>query len=555
MNNKPVLEIIGVIGVVALAAFFRLYSIHQFPSGLSPEEAIGAQNAVAILEGDIRAFYPSDGGQEGLFFYIEALSLKLFGIGVWQLRVASAVVGILTVLALYFATRPFFGKLAALVSAGFLATSYWHITVSRGSFREILVPFFIAAFTAAVGYLVQSVKDKKFTASYVYAAVAGLFFSGGFYSYITFRAMLGVVLGIVVLMLLAAMHPKIGFPHAKRYGKQAGVAVAVGILTLLPLGWYFVQHPQDFIGEAGTTSVFNPELQQQVGGGTLGGTILVSTRETLRGFFITGANNWQHSVVGYAFVNPLVSILFLVGLSWAIRGAWQVFRSIVAGKEVHLGMVYPYILLLLVGMFVPVILTAKDLPHGLRSLGLIIPICMLAGTAGAVTFRWATSIVSGGVRSAVIGCLLALSVLGVLYDGLLYFGVAQFDSEAAYAYRADILDVSNYISEYRAANPEAPSPRVVIDKPAQHSLQFLQNGEYEVIEPDRVLGTSLDMGELIIFTQSSINEANEYEELYDTSIELVESRKNEWGQEVLRVYKLLDMNGVAPKTPEFGLDA
>lgn len=565
----------GIIAVVAVAAWFRLYDLQNYPGGLFPDEAANGEDIKLIFQGDARPFYPRGNGREALFFYLQAASVAAFGIGVWQMHLAAAGVGILTVLATYFATRPFFGRLAGLLAAFFLATSHWHVTLSRTGFRAVMIPLFIAAFTAFVGYTILAAKKKKMAQSYIFAALAGAAFMGGFYTYIAYRVMVGVVLGIVLLLLMAAMHSKIGFPHVRRYGKQTVVAIIAALIVFAPLGWYFLQHPDAFIGRAGQVSVFSANLQQEFGGGTLGGTIMYSTRETLKSFFTTGDVNWRHNVSGYPLLNIPVGVLFLLGLAWAIHGTVMVFWKIMRGKEIHLGMIYPYILLLLVGMLLPVITTAEGMPHGLRSVGLIFPIFMLAGTAAAVVVHWVSVRAKAShAEGLTYGVLIGLLAVSALYDGALYFYIARNDSGAAYAYRSDLTQVSAYIRDYAVQHPDSSRPKLALDKFSVQTVHFLTHARsqdraatthdfeshpdeaqhiYTQVDPERSHLVPLEAGEIMIFTQSSMPDATRYEATYGSSIELIESRYNRFGQEVMRVYR-----SVIPPTPgttEFDLDA
>ncbi len=47
----------------------------------------------------------------------------------------------------------------------------------------------------------------------------------------------------------------------------------------------------------------------------------------------------------------------------------------------------------------------------------------------------------------------------------------------------------------------------------------------------------LGPGEVIVFTQSTIFDANRYEEAHP-EVELVESKVNRFGQEIMRVYRM-----------------
>ncbi len=557
--RRVVLTGLVLTAVVLVAGLFRLYDIQQFPPGLFPDEAANGEDALLINSGDLRPFYPRGNGREALYFYLEAAAIGWLGIGFWQLHLVSALIGTATVLAMYFATRVWYGRIAGLLAALFLATNHWHVTMSRTGFRAILIPLFVALFTAWAGYTIRSVKQGKKKMSYAYAALSGAAFAGGFYTYIAYRVMAGVVLGVLFLLVIAAAHKKIGFPHGRRYGRQLIISIVTAILVFAPLGWYFVQEPADFVGRAGQVSIFNQELQDEYGGGTLAGTLIYSTRETLLSFFAgSGDLNWRHNVAGFPLLNPLVGMLFLLGLAWAIRGVVMVGYKIWRGEEVHLGMSYAYFLLIIAGMLVPVIATAEGMPHGLRSIGLVVPIFVLAGTAGAVIVNWLRRRMRGSVLlGAGYGIMALLLLVGIIYDGGLYFGVARNDAGAYYDYRADLTQAVKYIEEYEASQGSgrgAAKPYLVLDGFSLQTPHFLlsvraheyttgdevhpdeEQHRYRSVVPEKSYLINMDPGEIMIFTQSTLPDADRYKEMYP-GVELVESQTNRFGEEIMRVYQ------------------
>ena len=564
-----------------LAIFFRFYDIQNYPPGLFPDEAANGEDVLLILSGDIRPFYPRGNGREGLFFILQAAAVWMFGVGVWQLHIVAATVGVLTVLAMYFATRVWFGRLAGLMAALLMATNHWHVTLSRTGFRAILIPLFVLLFTAWMGYTIQSVKRQQRVRSYGYAILAGMAWGGGFYTYIAYRVMVGVVVGVAILLALAALHPKIGFPHWRRYGKQLVAGVIAAAAVLVPLGWYFVQQPEAFVGRAGQVSVFSENLQKEYGGGTLLGTLAYSTRETLLAFFTgQGDLNWRHNVAGFSLLNQLTGLLFLLGVAWTIWGSLVVLKKIWQGTEVHLGMIYAYLLLLLAGMLVPVIMTAEGMPHGLRSIGLLPPIFIFAGTAAAVMVHWGMKKANQSMKQkwwagVWQGTIIGVVMLSILYDGALYFLVARNDAQAHYAYRADLTEVAKYINGYTRNNADKERPYLVLDSFSVQTVHWLttvsaheytvgdephpdvEMHKWELLDPAQSHLTSLKPGEIIVFTQSTMVDADRYMQTH-SEVRLLEKRMNRFGQEVMRVYGLQDgasqVEGVRDDGEDRGFD-
>jgi len=580
MSKKTFIIGLALISIITLSAFFRFYDIQNYPAGLFPDEAANGEDALLILDGDMRPFYPRGNGREALYFFLEAASIWLFGVGVWQLHIVSALISVFTVLAMYFATKVWFGRLAGLLAALFLATNPWYVTMSRTGFRAILIPLFIALFTAWIGYVIKSAKQGRKKTALVYAILAGAAWGGGFYTYIAYRVMIGVVVGIVALLVLAALHPKIGFPHWKRYKWQLFVGVLATLLVLAPLGIFFIQQPETFVGRAGQVSVFNKELQEEYGGGTLLGTIFYTTSETLLSFFAgDGDLNWRHNVAGFPLLNQLVGVLFLLGLAWAIRGFFVVTWKIFKGVEVHLGMIYAYLLLLLSGMLAPVVATAEGMPHGLRSIGLVVPIFLLAGTAGAVVIRWGVKKFSGENKKGIgaglwYGLIIGLLTLGILYDGTLYFLLARNDADAYYAYRSDLTEVSKYINYYVRENTDKARPYLVLDKFSVQTVHLLTSvaaheyttgkqvhpdeamHKWELLDPAQSYLTQIGPGEIIIFTQSTLVDANKYQDTHPRA-KIIEQRRNRFGQEIMRVYGLNNnptVEGISDQVSDNGFD-
>lgn len=554
MKRKIILLGVGVAvtAIVVLAGFLRTYDIANYPPGLFADHAANGEDALLILNGDTRPFYPRGNGREALFFYLQALLIYFFGIGVWPMFLASAIVGTLTVWAMYFATKVYFGRLAGLLAMLFTATSAWHITTSRTGFRAILMPLFIALFTAFVGYVVLRVKEKKITASYIYAVLAGVAYGLGFYSYIAYRSMIPVVIGIFVLLLLASLHPKIGLPHVKRYGKQAGIAIATAFIVLLPLLYYFFQHPEAIIGRAGQVSIFSPSLQQEVGGGTLIGTLGYTTSTTLLSFFTYGDENWRHNVAGYPLLNALVGVLFLLGCLFVLQGLWNVGSGMLRGKQIHMGMIYPYLVLLFVGMLAPVVTTAEGMPHALRSLGMLAPVYMIAGIAGAVSVRW---LVERGkkrkIQGIIYGAIGGLLIVAGVYDVSLYFIISRNSPEAYIAYRGDLTVISKYIKEYVKSHPNSPKPILDIDPYFAQTVHYLNSvgasdytdnslddkQMYVVADSTKGIPQLAQQGQYIIFTQSTMWDADQYKQRYGRNVKLITSQVNRFGQEIMRIYE------------------
>ena len=142
--------------VLLVAAGLRLYRLPDLPLGLHYDEAANGILAGEIAKGaKFPVFIPSYTGKEVLFFYWTALWMKMLGVTPEALRLSAALAGLATVAATYWAIRELLydyrgAGWVALFTAAFLATSFWHLVLSRYGFRAVTQPLMQALTVAAL---------------------------------------------------------------------------------------------------------------------------------------------------------------------------------------------------------------------------------------------------------------------------------------------------------------------------------------------------------------------------------------------------------------------
>ena len=441
-------QIIILIAIIAIACFFRLWHLDAIPGGLFPDEAANGQDAISILNGYHSPFFERGLGREALYFYLIAGSIYLFGIGVWQIHLVSALIGIFTVIATFFLGKILFNQRVAFLASFFMATSAWHVTLSRTGFRAILVPLFATLFFYFVLKTVYFLRHPRLSSkrginsgrnlSYLWAALAGINLGLGFYTYISFRSIIGIVGLMAVLFLITtpirknktlksafstkrratiSFAKKQSFSNEarknvfKKYFRQIVIALIFAFLVLSPLLFYFHGHPDAFVGRAGCVSIFNPDLNN----GNVIRTFLDVFKKTMLMFFTDGDLNWRHNVSGFSMLNPLVASLFAFGILLSLiiilrplchsRPASKCGRNLLLNRFrnkfgmtiVKHGMTrenvlpenfFKHFLLMLwfFGMLAPELLTAEAIPHGLRAIGVLSIIFFWP--ALAIDFLW-----------------------------------------------------------------------------------------------------------------------------------------------------------------------
>lgn len=360
------------LGIFILAAFFRLFLVDQMPGGLFPDEAANGLDINSMQQGQLQPFYERGNGREALFFYMLWGSVEIFGKTPFAHHLVSALVGLLTVVVTFFLTRRLIlltdengnkdrATWIALSAMLFVATSAWHIVLSRTAFRANLIPLFAAL---TFYFLIASVQVQSRAKRYWLAILTGATFALGFYTYIAYRILAPVVIIVALWPLLVDMFSKPRLVQAKKFFTPTLLAGLAFVIVILPLANYFYTHPGSFVGRSGQVSIFNPELNQ----GDLVGTLAQVAGWSIRAYFWQGDLNWRHNISGEPFLSIIISPFFGIGLILVLIFA---VRYAIRPRKHRTDWSYFLLAGWFTAMLLPVITTAEGIPHGLRAIGTI----------------------------------------------------------------------------------------------------------------------------------------------------------------------------------------
>ncbi|MDO8664200.1 MAG: glycosyltransferase family 39 protein [Candidatus Liptonbacteria bacterium] len=408
--------------ILIIASFLRLYHITTVPPGLYPDEAMNGTNALqAINSGNYKVFYPDNNGREGLFINIQALFLKFFGVNEpWVLRLPSAIFGTLTVLGIYFLAKELFtgkstnsesntnlrirkfetnslfayGNAVALLSAFFLATSFWHINFSHIGFRAIMAPFFLVWALYFLLKAMRALGSTYYLLPTTYSIIGGIFYGLGFYSYISYR----VTPILILFVLLFYWLKNKDFANRKKILHSAFYFLLFTFIVALPIGFYFLQHPADFMGRTTQVSVFSSVSPLK--------DLAMNTVKTLGMFNFAGDGNWRHNYAGSPELFWPVGLLFILGIIIGIKGVASTKHEILNSKQItnynnqnskvwsfrawnlfkisNLGFLILFLWFFLA--MLPVVISNEGIPHALRSILMIPPVIILAGIGGVAAY-------------------------------------------------------------------------------------------------------------------------------------------------------------------------
>ncbi|MBZ9571989.1 glycosyltransferase family 39 protein [Patescibacteria group bacterium] len=354
--------------ILIIAAFFRLWQLNSIPPGLYPDVAINGNEALTALKtGNFKVFYPENNGREGLFINLISLSFSIFGVKIWSIKIVAAIIGIFTVFGFYLLVKELFAQTPnsrlqatniALLTSFFLATSFWHTNFSRIGFRAILLPFILVF---SFYFLLRGLRRRKI----LDFIISGIFFGLGFYTYISFR--FAVLILLVILIPFWFIYRKEG--QSKKILFFVCCFLFSVFITALPIGIYFLKNPQYFISRAAPISIFATENPIKA--------FSVSLIQHLAMFNFYGDSNWRHNFSGSPMLPWPLGILFLIGIAISFK------ECISSTKNKNWVLVTDYWLLLswFFILLLPGILTFEGVPHSLRVIGIIPVVYVFVGLA------------------------------------------------------------------------------------------------------------------------------------------------------------------------------
>lgn len=459
--------------ILAVAIFFRFWQFTEFPPGLYPDEAVNGVNGLQAVEtGNYQVFYQDNNGREGLWMNVQGLVSKAFGPSPWALRLPSMVVGVLTVLGLFFLGRELMGDAPALVSAALLASSFWHTVFSRMAFRAILLPFVLVWLFY---FFIRGLKRGKIS-DFV---LAGIFFGLGFHTYIAFRIVPFLFAGLVAVLIvlkvrgiwsLSGSTPAEGVASVRTnpcWSCGVGLMIIVALAVAMPMVLYLASHPQDLSGRSGSISVLSAESPLKA--------LAISTAATLGQFNVLGDRNWRHNFAAYPQLFWPAGIMLLAGIVIGFRYVFALFRSQAAIATIPHDEARPawlriFAAWLILGWFfalmLPAILSREGLPHALRTIGVIPAAYLLVGLGTWLSWKWLRLRVVGWLGGFLtrdpsleflrprlerirrwFGVLLAAFLIWhAAIEGVTYFVRWAPHPAVAAAFAADKTELANYIS-------------------------------------------------------------------------------------------------------------
>ncbi|MGC8782664.1 MAG: glycosyltransferase family 39 protein, partial [Anaerolineae bacterium] len=448
----------------------RFWRLDAIPPGFHYDEAYEALEAWRVITqpGYHPIFFPGNFGVEPMFIYLTALAFRLFGETPTVMRGVAAVIGTLTVPALFGLGRELalndrrFPRSAAWLAALALAIMRWHITFSRVGIEPILVPLFLVWLLWAFWH------GRRTGRAWAWAA-AGAAAGAGVYVYPAAR-LLPILLALLSLLALIAAR---GAAAQGEDGRAAApraivrgliVAWLAAVLVALPMAWHWWQHPDQLLLRSSQIAVGAGDATR--------GSPLRNLLASLGMFIVRGDRDPRSNVPGMPAFDLLIGVPFMIGVGVAL---WRWKRPVFAS------------LLLAGGLMLAPTIFSEHAPHFRRTIGEAPVAALFIGlglaailgrrteAAPATAYVPATLAAGGWEPAALAGQMdrlrwwgRAVAVAAILAGSATYSAIAYFDvwggsNALFYAYDEGLWEIGRYVLGLKDGTRIFLSPRPATD--------------------------------------------------------------------------------------------
>jgi 4-amino-4-deoxy-L-arabinose transferase-like glycosyltransferase len=476
--------------LLLLALALRLWALADVPPGWRDDEL---SNSLVIsqkvLDGELRLFYADASGHEFLYHAVNALSLRLFGPGLWGIRLLSVLIGVGVVGLNYLLARDMFDRATAWIAALGVTTSFWALMYSRVGQRHISALLFALA---AFFFLWRALEPaNKRVNQRTNATLAGLTMGIGFYTYFASRIPPIVV---AALALYLALFDRGRF---RRQWRTLALTLAVAAALYLPL-WYAAQTTPGAEARVGELAV--PIKSAQEGD-------LEPLRQhalvTLKMFHADGDDEWLYNVAHRPVFGPLGAVLFCGGLLLSLVRALP--RRLRGQADTR----YALLLIWLAGALAPGVLAvpAASLGHTLLAL----PVAYLLPAIFLIYLQRRPALAA--LHLPLVTCLLFLAT--ETYRGLNdYFNYWPQRGYVRVLHNADSRDVARYLNDLDPdTQRDAALGGTLVEPWEQEALRIELDAPWRVrwFDPQRalvrpaVLAPNESAGNLILTSWPKLN--------------------------------------------------
>ncbi|MFA6533076.1 MAG: glycosyltransferase family 39 protein [Patescibacteria group bacterium] len=309
---KKFLPILILLISSALLIFYRFTDIPKF---LAPDEVDFARLAYSLENKPYTPYSQLATGHSTLYFYVLLASLKTFGANIFALRFPAAIFGILSILVFYLmikialekqlsneTMKQWFAFLLSII----LLTSRWFLNFARFSFEPTFLLFLELT---SIYFLLKFNEDRKVkirhSISNFYIILSGLFAGLAFLSYTPGRIFFILPLSFFVFRLVNSLTRK---QFDNKIIKQLLYFLVPFVIIITPLTSYLFINKDSRVDQQFLLTNHELSINEKVNG------LWNNISSTTLMFFTKGDMNGRHNFPGKPAINPILGILFILGL-------------------------------------------------------------------------------------------------------------------------------------------------------------------------------------------------------------------------------------------------
>jgi 4-amino-4-deoxy-L-arabinose transferase-like glycosyltransferase len=289
-------------GIVLLGAIVRLVNLGSLPFGTWYDEAVNGLEALRMLrEVDYQPIFVDGVNSVGQYLWLIVGAFELFGETTLAVRSISAMMGIATVLAAYWAGRELHGHSTGIVWAFLFAVARWSITFSRLGMYNSATPLFELL---ALAWFLRGLRRG----SVLDFTLAGIAVGLGMSFYYAFQLFL---VAFAIFGLVIAWQERANW-------RTLWAGVAIGVLAVLlvisPLVKYVMAKPESYFSRVQTTSLFTGKAPEE-----RLPALLSNASKHLLMFNVRGDPNGRHNLPGEPMLDWVSGGLMVIGLATCLR--------------------------------------------------------------------------------------------------------------------------------------------------------------------------------------------------------------------------------------------
>jgi len=444
MSKKKVFILTLLCFMTIVAAILRLIWLDHLPPGLYHDEAYNGLDALAIGAEHHPIYFEANTGREPLYIYLMSLTVRVLGRTPTGIRAISGFLGALLIPLTFLLGKEMFDERIGLWAASLAVAHLWLLCLSRTGFRSVTLPVISAAGLAALWRGRNSLRYRWF-------ALAGLLLGLTQYTYLAAR-FVPIALALCLLLtrrrwlslhsdLISDLNP--GAAHFTQFLgslkklfpiRHLCVFAICALLINIPLIIYALNHPQVFMGRAASVTILSPQVHQGDFIQLLGDQIARHSKA----LFLAGDPKPRHNVPGKPMLNPITSLLFIVGLSAGLSD-----KKKRAGLAFTAGWIAT--------MFLPGLLS-KGGPGFLRLSG-VLPLILIPPAIGADwLIRWISRRLTSPKRkwcgfAAVWFLAITIAMIGVGNVSTYYAYYSQ-SKKASYHFEVPSTEIAASINQF-----------------------------------------------------------------------------------------------------------